>query len=137
MKGDRLSGAFKLPWGIFAGINAMICSFITIGLIAIFVISSMMIANVGADDGLSQSWWLVWLYIGEGITVEGFLISLWLYLLKKNKQQDIKLFAAIEEIKNAETSLGEQTKNGVGEDMADNINSEHIVSEDSSSEGKM
>ena len=47
----ELTGINKLPWGIFAGVLAMLWSFITIGLIAVFVISASMIVEVGGDDG--------------------------------------------------------------------------------------
>ena len=88
---QELTGVNKLPWGIFAGSFAMLWSFITIAIIAIFVVSSMMIAEVGADDGLSQSWWLILLYIGEAVTVIGFGVSLFFYIQKE--KQRIKILA--------------------------------------------
>ena len=79
----KLNGVYKLPWGIFAGTCAMIWSFITVALVAVFVVSSMMIATVGGDDGLSQSWWLIPLYITETLTVIGFVASFVFFVLKK------------------------------------------------------
>ena len=83
---QELTGVNKLPWGVFAGIIAMLWSFITIAIIAVFVVSSMMIAEVGADDGLSQSWWLILLYIGEAVTIIGFGVSLFFYIQKEKQR---------------------------------------------------
>ena len=81
----QLEGIDKLPWGIFAGVSAMLWSFITIGLVAVFVVSSMMIAEVGGDDGLSQSWWLILLYVGEALTIITFGVSLFFHIRKERK----------------------------------------------------
>ena len=75
----------KLPWGIFAGSFAMLWSFITIAIVAVFVISGMMYAAVDSDDGLRESWWLIPLYIGEIVTIIGFAVSFFFYI-KKEKQ---------------------------------------------------
>ena len=88
---QNLNGINKLPWGVFAGLSAMLWSFITIGIVAVFVVSSMMMKEVGQDDGLSQSWWLILLYIGEAITIIGFGVSLFFYTQKE--KQRIKILA--------------------------------------------
>ncbi len=46
----------KVPWGIIAGAFAILWSFITFAIIAVFVVSGIMIADVGGDDGLRESW---------------------------------------------------------------------------------
>ena len=62
----------KFPWGVISGILAMIWSFLLIGIIAIFVVSGMMYAEVGADDGLRESALLTGLIIGEIVSGLGF-----------------------------------------------------------------
>lgn len=73
----------KIPWGIIAGSLLMLISFITIGIIAVFVISNMMYAAVGSDDGLRESWWLIPLYIGDVISAIGFVVSMFFYFKKE------------------------------------------------------
>lgn len=73
----------KIPWGIIAGSLLMLISFITVGIIAVFVISNMMYAAVGSDDGLRESWWLIPLYIGDVISVISFVISMFFYFKKE------------------------------------------------------
>lgn len=75
----------KVPWGILAGACAILWSFITIAIVAVFVISAMMYADVGGDDGLRDSWWLIPLYIGEAVTVIGFVVSTIFYAKKKTQ----------------------------------------------------
>ncbi len=84
----ELTGINKLPWGIFAGSFAMLWSFITIAIVAVFVISGMMYAAVDSDDGLRESWWLIPLYIGEVVTIIGFGISFFFYI-RKEKQLEL------------------------------------------------
>lgn len=62
----------KFPWGVISGILAMIWSFLLIGIIALFVVSGMMYAEVGADDGLRESALLTGLIIGEIVSGLGF-----------------------------------------------------------------
>lgn len=83
----KIDTVSKLPWGIFAGLSAMVWSFVTIGLIAVFVVSAMMMKEVGRDDGLSQAWWLIPLYVMEGITVIGFVVSIIFYSRKSKLEE--------------------------------------------------
>jgi hypothetical protein len=66
----------RKPWGILAGIFAIIWSFALIALIAVYVISSMMYAEVGGDDGLRESWWLFPIFVTEVISSIGLAVSL-------------------------------------------------------------
>ena len=45
----------RFRWDISAGIFAIIWSFALIALVAVYVISSLMYAEVGGDDGLRES----------------------------------------------------------------------------------
>lgn len=77
----------NFPWGIIAGIFAILWSFITIAIITVFVVSGIMIADVGGDDGLRESWWLIPLYVGEAVTLLGFAASIIFYIRKKRRLQ--------------------------------------------------
>ena len=66
----------RFPWGILAGIFAMIWSFAFIAIVAVFVISSMMYAQSGGDDGLRESWWIVPLIVTEIVSAIGCGVSL-------------------------------------------------------------
>ncbi len=74
----------KFPWGIIAGISAMIWSIAFIAIVAVYVLSSMMYAQSGGDDGLRDSWWLVPLYIGEAVTGIICAVSWVLYRVREN-----------------------------------------------------
>ncbi len=74
----------KFPWGIIAGILAMIWSFTLVALIAIFVVSGMMFMEVGVDDGLRESWFMLPLYITHAVTGIGCAVSLVLNRFSEN-----------------------------------------------------
>ena len=83
MKGKKKFGKTKqatnvkqIPWGVFAGIFAMFWSFLLIAVVAVFVISGVMYAEVGGDDGLREALWLTPIFIGEMITGVGCAICL-------------------------------------------------------------
>ncbi|MBO5328806.1 MAG: hypothetical protein J6B04_06505 [Clostridia bacterium] len=80
----------KQPWGVYAGIIAMIWSLVTIGLIAISVVSGMMITEVGTDDGLSTGWWMIPLYILEAVTVVTFAVSVIFYVIKERENKKLR-----------------------------------------------
>ena len=69
----------KFPWGIIAGVFAMIWSFTLIALVAIFVVSGMMFMEVSTDDGLRESWFIMPLLITQVVTAIGFGVSLVLH----------------------------------------------------------
>jgi len=73
----------KFPWGILLGTCIMICSFLTIAIVAVLVVSNMMIAEVGSDDGLSSSWWLLLIIIVNFLSLGGFITSLIFYIKRE------------------------------------------------------
>lgn len=73
----------KMPWGIIAGACAMLFSFLTIGLVVIYVVSAMMYAEVGGDDGLTSSWWIIPLFIADGVAFIGCVASTVFYALNQ------------------------------------------------------
>lgn len=66
----------SFPWGIISGILAMIWSFLLVGIIALFIVSGMMYAEVGTDDGLRESILIPLLFGGEIVTGLGCAITL-------------------------------------------------------------
>ena len=74
----------KFPWGIIAGIFAMIWSLALIAIVAVFVVSSLMYAESGGDDGLRDSWWVVPLIVTEIVSAIGCAGGLILNRLSEN-----------------------------------------------------
>lgn len=76
----------KFPWGIIAGICAMIWSFTLIALVAIYVVSGMMYVEVSTDDGLRESWFMAPIFITQVITGIGCAVSLVLHRFSENAE---------------------------------------------------
>jgi len=76
----------KIPWGIIAGVCAMIWSIALLAIIAVFVVSSLMYAESGGDDGLRDSWWIVPLVITNVVSAIGCAGGLILYRLRENEK---------------------------------------------------
>ena len=74
----------KFPWGILAGICAIICSFALIAIVGVFVVSSVMYVESGGDDGLRDSLWIAPATTIAAISGRGGAISLILYRLSEN-----------------------------------------------------
>ena len=72
----------KFPWGIISGILTMIWSFLLVGIIALFIVSGMMYAEFGTDDGLRESALLTILFGAEIVT--GVLGAVTLALSRRN-----------------------------------------------------
>ena len=82
----KTASAKQIPWGVFAGIFAMLWSFLLIAVVAVFVVSGMMYAEVGGDDGLREAAWLTPLFNGEMITGVGCAVCLLLYRFRENRK---------------------------------------------------
>ncbi len=86
----------KFPWGILAGACAMLWSFVTVAIVAVFVISGMMYSVAGSDDGLRESWWLIICYVLEAVSVLGFGVSFFFYIRRRlagnarNKEEGVQ-----------------------------------------------
>jgi hypothetical protein len=76
----------KFPWGIIAGICAMIWSFTLVALVAIYVVSGMMFVEVSTDDGLRESWSMLPLFITQAVTGVGCALSLVLHRFSENAE---------------------------------------------------
>ena len=75
----------NFPWGIVAGVCAMIWSLALIAIIAVFTVSSLMYAESGGDDGLRDYWWIVPLIITNIVSAIGCAGGLILRRLKENE----------------------------------------------------
>jgi hypothetical protein len=75
----------SFPWGIVAGVCAMIWSLALIAIIAVFTVSSLMYAESGGDDGLRDSWWIVPLIITNIVSAIGCAGGLILHRLRENE----------------------------------------------------
>lgn len=78
----------KVPWGIIAGVCAMILSFVIFAIITVFVVSGMMYSVAGGDDGLRESWWLVLLYVTAAVSFIGFGGGLFFYLRERRNLKE-------------------------------------------------
>lgn len=70
----------KIPWGIFAGILAMICSFLTVGIIAGAV---LVISGIGKEYSIISGfgeWWMILLYVAEAVVVAGMVVCIIFYV---------------------------------------------------------
>ena len=75
----------NFPWGIIAGVFAMIWSLALIAIVAVFVVSSLMYAESGGDDGLRDSWWIIPLVVTEIVSAIGCAGGLILHRLRDNQ----------------------------------------------------
>ena len=76
----------KFPWGIIAGILAMIWSFTLVALVAIYAVSGMMFVEVSTDDGLRESWFMAPLFIAQVVSGVGCAVSLVLHRFSENAE---------------------------------------------------
>ena len=74
----------KIPFGIMAGIFAIICSFALIAIVGVFVISSMMYVESGGDDGLRDSLWIDPVTIVAAVSGVASAVCLVLYRFREN-----------------------------------------------------
>lgn len=80
-----------IPWGIFAGISLMICSYFAFAVVVVKIVSYQMIVNSGGDDGLGQSWWISLLIAGAIATFVAFAFFLVMYILRNKKLKKLSI----------------------------------------------
>lgn len=78
----------KMPWGIFAGTFAMLVFFLTVAFIGIYVIFGAIANQTHSDFSAFQNWWQVLIFIGDIISVIGFIgcLSMYISIHKKRKE---------------------------------------------------
>lgn len=77
----------KIPWGILAGICAMVVFFATVGTVAGKILSDMIVKNTGVDDGVLGTWWIVLLIVVAVVAAVGFAVSMFFYVRKRMSEK--------------------------------------------------
>lgn len=75
----------KLPWGIIAGICAIVVFFATAGTVAAFIILNAVAAQTSETVTLFQEWWQTVLFVVSIISAIGFIGSLTMCCIKANR----------------------------------------------------
>lgn len=70
----------KVPWGIFAGICAMVVFFSTVGVIAAFIILNSIAGQTHTVATMFDEWWQTALFVVDIIFAIGFVVSLVMYI---------------------------------------------------------
>ena len=77
----------KLPWGIIAGICAIVVFFTTVGTVAAFIILNAVAAQTSETATLFDEWWQTVLFVFSILSAVGFIGSLTMCFLKTNGKQ--------------------------------------------------
>lgn len=72
----------KLPWGIIAGICAMIVFFATVGIIAAFIVLNGIASQTNTFATLFDEWWQTALFVADIVFGLGLLGSLAMYIVR-------------------------------------------------------
>lgn len=70
----------KVPWGIIAGICAMVVFFATVGVIAAFIVLNSIAGQTNTTASMFDVWWQTALFIVDIIFAVGFIVSLAMYI---------------------------------------------------------
>lgn len=77
----------KLPWGIFAGICAMLLFFMTGGFVGIYVVFSAIAAQTNSAFSPFENWYQVLMFIVDILALVGFVFSLVMYIRRKREEK--------------------------------------------------
>ena len=92
MKRERL---YKLPWGAFAGVLAMIISFVTIAVAALYIVADALAIEGAETATLFDTWYQTGLFIFDMLCVAGFIVCLIFAIMKrKNVKSDTEMIYA-------------------------------------------
>ena len=75
----------KLPWGIIAGICAIVVFFATVGVIAAFIILNSIASQTNNSATLFDAWYQTLAFIVDIIAVLGLVGSVVMYILKERQ----------------------------------------------------
>lgn len=82
----------KIPWGIIAGVCAILFFFATLAVVALYVINSGVAAQTNQTATIFATWYQTLIFIVDIIVFLGFGGSFTMYILKvKNKLPDTEL----------------------------------------------
>ena len=71
----------KIPWGILAGICAIVVFFATIGTVAAFIVLNSIAGQTNTTATMFDEWWQTLLFVADIVFVLGFAGSLTMYIL--------------------------------------------------------
>ena len=66
----------KTPWGIWAGVFAIAVFYLTLGVVASYIILDAVAGQTNTDATLFDQWWQVLLLGADAVCFLGFVISL-------------------------------------------------------------
>lgn len=72
----------KLPWGIFAGISAMVVFFTTVGTIAAFIILDSIARETNTSATMFDEWYQIVLIVASIVFTIGFIVSVTMCVIK-------------------------------------------------------
>lgn len=73
----------KFPWGILAGVCAVIVFYTIIGTVAAYIVLSVIAGATTEGAGLFDTWYQILLFIGDIVFGAGFIVSIILYFVTK------------------------------------------------------
>ncbi len=79
---------WKVPWGIIAGICAMVVFFATVGVIAAFVVLNSIAGQTNTSTTLFGEWYQTALFIGDVLFLLGLIASTVLWFVKRKKLKE-------------------------------------------------
>lgn len=74
--------AQKMPWGVLAGYCFILALFVTIGIIAAYLIIGAISGLTLVETTIFDSWWQTLLFVADVFLVFGFGASLTMFILK-------------------------------------------------------
>lgn len=73
----------KTPWDVFAWICVELAFFLTLGIVAAYVLLNAVAGATSGNTGLFGSWWQVLLFIADIIVVFGAVFFFYMHFRKK------------------------------------------------------
>ncbi len=77
----------KQPWGIFAGICAMLVFFLTLAFVGIYIIFGAISNQTHSHFSPFQNWWQILIFIFDLLSLGGFVGFFYLYLMREKKEK--------------------------------------------------
>lgn len=77
----------KLPWGIIAGVCAILLFYLTLGFVGAYVIFSAIANQTHSAFSPFENWWQILMFIVDLLSLAGFVFSLVMYILKKKDEK--------------------------------------------------
>ncbi len=75
----------KIPWGILAGICAMVVFFTTVGMVAAFIVLNSIAAQTNSSAAFFGEWYQILLFIADIVFFLGLIATTVLWFMKRKK----------------------------------------------------